>query len=125
MHVRSSMTIMPPDPIIEPTFESSSKSTGMSRCFSGMQPPEGPPVWIALNFRPFGMPPPIPNTISRSVIPIGTSTRPVLLILPTSEKIFVPVLPGVPIEAYHSAPLTMIGGTFAHVSTLLRQVGLS
>ena len=38
-----------------------------------MQPPDGPPVWTALNARPSGAPPPISNTISRSVIPIGTS----------------------------------------------------
>ena len=46
-------------PIIEPTLESSSKSMGRSRCFSGITPPEGPPVWTALNFFPSGMPPPI------------------------------------------------------------------
>ena len=90
-----------------------------------MQPPEGPPVWIALNFRPPGIPPPISKTILRSVVPIGTSTRPVLLILPTSEKIFVPLLPAVPMEAYQSAPLLMMNGTLAQVSTLLRFVGLS
>ncbi len=125
MQLSSSMTIMPPEPIIEPIFVSSSKSTGMSRYFSGMQPPEGPPVWIALNFLPSGIPPPMSKTISRSVIPIGTSTRPVLLILPTREKIFVPLLPSVPIEAYQSAPRSMMNGTFAQVSTLFRFVGLS
>ena len=26
---------------------------------AGMQPPEGPPVWAALNFLPLGQPPPI------------------------------------------------------------------
>ena len=28
-----------------------------------MQPPEGPPVCAALNFLPFGMPPPISSTM--------------------------------------------------------------
>ncbi len=59
MQVSSSMTIMPPDPIIEPALVSSSKSTGRSRSSSGMQPPDGPPVCTALNFLPPGMPPPI------------------------------------------------------------------
>ena len=36
-----------------------------------------PPVCTALNARPSVMPPPISSTISRSVIPIGTSIRPV------------------------------------------------
>ena len=39
---------------------------------------------------------------------MGTSTRPVLAILPTSENIFVPLLPSVPIEAKEAAPLLMI-----------------
>jgi len=53
------MTIMPPEPIIDPTSVSLSKSTGRSSSLSGMQPPEGPPVWTALNLRPLGMPPPM------------------------------------------------------------------
>ena len=125
MQLRSSMTIMPPEPIIEPIFVSSSKSTRISRYFSGMHPPDGPPVWIALNFRPSGIPPPISKTISLSVVPIGTSTRPVLLIFPTREKIFVPLLPAVPMPANQPAPRSMMNGTFAQVSTLLRLVGLS
>ena len=56
---------------------------------------------------------------------MGTSTRPVLLIFPTSEKIFVPLLPAVPMFRYHETPLRMIRGTFAQVSTLFRHVGRS
>ena len=37
----------------------------------------------------------------------------------------VPLLPSVPMELNHSAPLLMIGGTFAHVSTLFKHDGLS
>ncbi len=44
MQVSSSMTIMPPEPIMEPTAVRASKSTGRSRCSSGMHPPDGPPV---------------------------------------------------------------------------------
>ena len=44
-----------------------------------MQPPDGPPVCTALNCLPSGMPPPMSKMISRSVMPIGTSIRPVLL----------------------------------------------
>ncbi len=63
-------------------------------------------------------------TISRSVVPIGTSTRPVLVTLPTTEKTFVPLLDSVPMEENHSPPRLIITGTFAHVSTLLIFVGL-
>ena len=54
---------------------------------------------------------------------MGTSIRPVFLILPASENAFVPVLPSVPIDLNHFEPLLMMPGTFAKVSTLLRQVG--
>ena len=57
-----------------------------------MQPPAGPPVWTALKARPSTIPPPMSNTISRSVVPIGTSTRPVLTTRPASAKTFVPLL---------------------------------
>ncbi len=57
-------------------------------------------------------------------VPIGISTRPVLLTFPTREKIPVPLLFSVPIFAYQSAPLLMIKGTLAQVLTLFRLVGL-
>ena len=56
---------------------------------------------------------------------MGTSTRPVLLILPTREKIFVPLLPSVPNWVNQSAPLLMMSGTLAHVSTLFNTLGRS
>ena len=98
MQVSSSITIMPPEPIMEPSATSVSKSTGTSSLSAGRQPPDGPPVCTALNALPPGMPPPASKTISRSVMPIGTSTSPVLLTLPTSEKILVPGEPSVPME---------------------------
>src|SRR5271157_3893133 len=96
MQVSSSSTIMPPEPIIEPTLESSSKPTSKSNNSSGIHPPDGPPVCTALNFLPPGIPPPILKIISLRVMPMGTSTRPVLFIFPTREKIFVPLLVSVP-----------------------------
>ena len=57
-------------------------------------------------------------------MPIGTSTNPVFLILPTREKIAVPLLPSVPMFLNHSAPFIIMSGMFAHVLTLFRQVGL-
>ena len=54
---------------------------------------------------------------------MGTSTSPVLLILPTREKIFVPLLVAVPRPANQAAPRRMIEGTLAQVSTLLITVG--
>src|SRR4030042_1745177 len=58
-------------------------------------------------------------------MPMGTSTRPELFILPTKENIIVPLLPSVPILEYQSAPLLIIRGTFAQVLTLFNRLGLS
>jgi hypothetical protein len=77
-----------------------------------------------LNFLPFRIPPPIPKINSRSVMPIGTSTNPVLTTLPTSEKIIVPDDFSVPMPAYHSAPFATMIGTLAQVLTLLMTVGI-
>jgi biotin carboxyl carrier protein len=90
--------------------------------FVDRAPPEGPPVWAALK-RPFGMPPPISNRMVRSVVPMGTSIKPVLAICPARAKTFVPLLFSVPMEAYQSPPLLMMGGILANVSTLLMSVG--
>ena len=70
------------------------------------------------------MPPPMSYTTSRSVVPMGTSIRPVLTTLPVSAKALVPGLPSVPTERNQAAPFLMMSGTLAKVSTLLRQVGL-
>ena len=88
-----------------------------------MQPPEGPPVCTALIVPPSGTPPPISSTISRRVVPIGTSTRPVLRTLPARAKTLVPLLFSVPMPANQSAPSRMMAGTLAKVSTLLIRVG--
>ena len=80
---------------------------------AGMQPPDGPPVCAALNLWPPGMPPPMSSTTSRSVVPIGTSTRPVLWILPPSANTFVPGLFSVPMLRNHAGPLRKICGIFA------------
>ena len=61
--------------------------------------------------------------ISRSVVPIGTSMRPELLTLPVRAKTFVPFVVAVPILENQSAPLLMMTGMFASVSTLLMTVG--
>ena len=71
------------------------------------------------------MPPPISWMISRSVIPIGTSIRPVLATRPASANTLVPLLFSVPIAANHSAPLRTMGAILAKVSTLLISVGHS
>ena len=61
--------------------------------------------------------------ISRRVVPIGISTRPVLFILPPTAKTLVPFDFSVPMFANHSAPLSSIIGIFAYVSTLFSIVG--
>ena len=76
-----------------------------------------------MNFLPLGIPPPISSTTSRNVVPIGTSTSPVLCILPPKANTLVPFDFSVPILANHSAPFKIILGTLAQVSTLFRIVG--
>src|SRR3972149_2763246 len=89
-----------------------------------MQPPEGPPVWTALNGLSLRTPPPMSKIIWRSVMPNGTSTRPVRLTFPTRANVLVPLLFSVPYWANHSAPFGRICETQARVSTLLMMVGL-
>jgi hypothetical protein len=55
---------------------------------------------------------------------MGTSTRPVLVILPVRAKTLVPLLRSEPMEANHLPPLRMMGAMLAKVSTLLMSVGL-
>ena len=124
MHVESSMTIMPPEPMMEPAALRLSYEMGRSNFEAGMQPPAGPPVCTALIFLFPGAPPPMSRTTWFMVMPIGTSTRPVFLILPTRLKIFVPELPSVPLSANCRAPVETMIGMFAQVSTLLIIVGL-
>ena len=59
MQSSSSRMIMPPLPMIEPALVSVSKSTGRSSHLAGMQPPAGPPVWMALSCLPPATPPPM------------------------------------------------------------------
>ncbi len=88
-----------------------------------MQPPEGPPIWAALNFLPFCMPPPMRKIISPMGMPMGTSTMPVLTMSPARANTFVPLACSVPKPAYQPPPFSRIGGMLASVSTLLMIVG--
>ena len=96
MQSSSSRTIIPPEPMIEPAWVRVSKSMGVSSHFSGMQPPAGPPVWMAFSRFPPATPPPICSTTSRSVVPMGTSINPVWRPLPARAKTLVPPLASVP-----------------------------
>ena len=96
---------------------------GRSRSSSGRHPPEGPPIWTALNRFPSGGPPTMSKMSCRRVVPIGTSTSPVFRTLPVREKILVPGEVSVPKERNQSAPFRMMWGTLAQVSTLLMLVG--
>ena len=123
MQSSSSRTMSPPDPMIAPAAASASKSTVVPASAAGMQPPDGPPICTALNFFPFGTPPPMSSMISRIVIPIGTSMSPARSILPASANTFVPLLFSVPNAANASAPWRTIHGIIVNVSTLLISVG--
>src|SRR5512143_3931572 len=105
MQVSSSITTIPPEPMIAPVLLMFSKSTGVSIKDEGMQPPEGPPICTALNLRFPLMP------------------RPMSLSAPERAKTFVPFDFSVPRLANQSAPFRMIGGTLAKVSTLFRTDG--
>src|ERR1035441_5633620 len=61
--------------------------------------------------------------ISRSAVPMGISTRPVLAIFPVRAKTLVPLLLSVPMLEYHCGPLRRMGAILAKVSTLLMRVG--
>ena len=87
-----------------------------------MQPPEGPPVCTALKRCPSWIPP-ILKIISRNVVPIGTSIKPLFLTRPARANIFVPLLFSVPSFAYQSPPSRIMRGIWANVSTLLIRVG--
>ena len=56
---------------------------------------------------------------------MGTSMMPALTMAPARANTLVPLDFSVPMEAYQSAPLKMMGATFARVSTLLMMVGFS
>ena len=59
-----------------------------------------------------------------SGVPSGISTRPVLLILPTSENTLVPALLVLPISLNQAGPFDTMGAMLYQVSTLLMLVGL-
>ena len=113
-----------------PTVRSESKSRGRSRCAAVRQPPEGPPIWTALNASAATVPssrvtpPPMLKMISRRVVPKGTSISPVLTTCPVRANVFVPGEPAVPCFLKAAAPWLRISGTVASVSTLLMTVGL-
>jgi hypothetical protein len=69
-----------------------------------MQPPLGPPVWAALKALPPGDAAADLVDDLASVMPIGTSIRPVLTSLPASANTLVPRLCSVPMSANQSAP---------------------
>ncbi len=125
MQVWSSITTSPPLPIIAPTFFRLSKSSGRSRCSAVRQAPEGPPICTALKLAPPRIPPPTSKIISRRVVPMGTSMRPVFSMFPVRAKALVPGLFSGPIPLYQAAPFCSISGTLAKVSTLFKTVGFS
>ncbi len=92
-------------------------------------PPDGPPIWTALNPSLAGlpssavMPPATPYTISRSVEPRGISISPVFTTCPVTAKVLVPGEKEVPIFRKESMPDDTIRGTVERVSTLLIIVG--
>src|SRR5208337_832001 len=74
--------------------------------------------------RPSRPPSPMSYTKVFNEVPKGISTNPVLQILPTREKTFVPALLALPISVNHAGPLVTMGGMLYQVSTLLMLLGL-
>ena len=69
------------------------------------------------------MPPARSKMICRSDVPMGTSTSPAFFTRPATAKTLVPLLSPVPMAGNQSAPLSMITGILAQVSTLFMSVG--
>jgi hypothetical protein len=59
------------------------------------------------------MPPPMTSMMSRSVVPMSTSIRPVLTMVPASAKTLVPLERSVPMPANQSPPSRMMGAMLA------------
>ena len=78
---------------------------------------------LAGGVRP-GRIPPASSSSFENGVPSGTSKLPGRCTSPTTEKIFVPPLLGLPISRYGAPPWRMIHGTAAKVSVLLIVVGL-
>ena len=98
MFVSWSMTIMPPEPMIEPTLDERFVVDRRIEVL-GRDAAAGRPAGLhRLDRARRAAPPPISSTIWRSVVPIGTSTSPVLRILPARAKTLVPLLFSVPID---------------------------
>src|SRR5690349_11980422 len=88
---------------------------------------DDPPGIHAFNFFPLGMPPQNSSLYKNSStdIVMSISYTPGLLILPQAEISLVPVDLPIPIFAYSSPPILIIGTTAASVSTLFTTVGQS
>src|SRR5512139_347119 len=123
MQESSSITTMPPEPIIAPACLSESKSIGVSRKLSGRQPPEGPPICTALKAFLLGIPPHTSKMSVRRLVPMAISTSPGCLTFPTTEKTAVPGLLAVPMARNHDPPFWTIEGKDDSVLTLFTTVG--
>src|SRR4029078_9649692 len=88
---------------------------------------DDPPGIQAFNLLPFAMPPQYSSLQinSSTEIFISSSYTPGFLILPQAEINFVPVDFPIPIFAYSSPPILIMGTTAASVSTLFTTVGQS
>ena len=126
MQVSSSITIMPPEPIIEPALASSSKSTGRSRNASGMHSPGGTAGLDGLELLAArGCRRRCRRRSRRASSP--WALRPGRCCSPCrpGRRSWCPCCSPVPMLVNQSAPLSMMSGTLAQVSTLFRLVGLS
>ena len=101
----SSITIMPPDPMIEPTWRKRLVIDGHVEELLGDAAAGGPAGLHGFELLPIGnAAADVEDDLAQRSMPIGTSISPVLLTLPARAKTLVPLLFSVPMPANHSPP---------------------
>ena len=123
MQAVSSMTIMPPEPMIEPALGQGLVVDRHVKQLLGYAATRRATRLDRLEPAALRQPPPMSNTIWRRVRPIGTSISPVLTTAPVRANTFVPLSAPCRSSSAIARPAVMTAGMLANVSTLFMSVG--